>query len=130
MNKLREKRLVYGYTLKELGRKARVSSATIHYLEVGSRSGEDQYPTITVARKLAGVFGMKPEALFPHIKSKIGRPNVDRFLPKPCPPKEKCSWCGNLVCPFLMETVVVEGKTLLLGHALCKEQEVDTRRFS
>jgi transcriptional regulator with XRE-family HTH domain len=130
MNKLREKRLAYNYTLKSLAQKAGVSNATIHYLEVGSRNGEDQYPTITVARKLANVFGMKPEALFPHIKSKIGRPNIDRFLVRPCPPKVKCSWCGNFVCPFLVDTIVVEGKTLMIGHALCKEQEADTRQLA
>jgi len=126
VTKLREKRLAYGLTQVELAARARVSSATIHYLEKDT----NQWPTLTVARKLAGVFGMKPEVLFPHVKAKLGRPNSIIVGAPPCPPRVVCSWCHGKVCPFLATRIVVNDRELILGHDKCLEEHEATKEYA
>ena len=123
MTKLREKRLAYGMTQRELAQAAHVSTSYICEYESGNKA-----PTVLVAKKLADVFGMKPERLFATIQPKLSRRNGHHALP--CPPKIPCSWCAVPVCPNKCKRVEVGGRVLMLGHEWCIEEHERTAKFA
>ena len=125
MTKLRELRLAKGLIQRELAHKAKISSATVYYLE----TDPNQWPTLTVANKVAKVFRMNAHDVFPHIQGRLGRPNGKSPAPA-CPPMTPCSWCGLKICPHLCERVEVKGRILLIGHEKCRIEQKNTEAYA